>query len=618
MLQENDFFEALKELNLISYLGFNEKSGKSERVREVLLRSLSYELVQNNKSKWWLVDSIDSNFQYYVQLLNMGALKDFIESLDKNKLTVNDIFRCRSILFHNLLGKYTHAGARRYMYTRGRDITAPNDKIIQNLEKLVKIFNEKKSRKEDAFLNAVTFLLDFVKTHPFEEGVSRVSRLFANTYLYQHSIIPIKMTDERDKLYRYLTIYNLADYKGGLIGVLAFMCMTEEIAHEYYKTSANVPLKNLHAMEIRDTIFSLSNYNNSAVEDVKTIFKNGLKSRDSSLIKGALWLSWLSKNTNLELIEYALSSTEDKVKAMAILVAGDLDFEKYRERIYEVATGTMSNSKIAAVVVLNEHGLLNSNFVNNMLQNEKDEKILTIISMQLKYAQRPEEFIEISEKLTKSVYPGVKTGAYYTLTKYLPNDKVVQVLQRLWELPDETKKVVIEEASDREKTEDEITTFLSKDMLTDQLTRHILLGELTKRTRIDDKYMNALEIIIGSKSYDEVEKAYAIYLIGREKGFSYLLDRFDFKVNDKNSFLKNFAIALVHEKERKPSNYLRSEHHAVQSYGLNLNLALDLHEKNFEKLTRSNGSTYKDLEFYSALNFIYKFSEQRKPKIRNV
>jgi hypothetical protein len=610
---EDKLADALSELNLIPYLTSDNKQDDGEKLGDVLYRSLSYEQVQSDNSKWWITDSIDSDFQYYIQLINAGYLGDFLRRLRNQKLSVEDIYECRSIMFRSLLGKYTHSGLRRYINTRGRDIAVHRDEIGKNLNTLVEMFNRRAETGEEALVNAVTLLMDFAKVHPFEEGVSRLSRTFANTYLYMHNIRPLRMSDERDRTYRYLTIHSLGDYLGGFVGAVAYAIMSKEEVDAFCNGLADVRTTNLHSIEIKDTILWLAGHKVDYVKDVALLSKAGFESKDASLEKAALWLSWLTKTIDRKLIEKALNGDDDTVRALAIIVAADLDIETYGKKLKELARGDTSESRIAALIVLNEHGLLSKDFVAEELRSEKDERFLTILCMQLKYSPNQKEFLDILKELTDSQYAGVRVGAYYALATHFSETEMLKALCKTEGLQDEVRKVIVEEAVAR-KEEYGVAVALSESMLKDQLTRRIMLGELTKKATINAAYLDSLEWIATSESYEPLERAYAAYLVGREKGFAHLSEALGMKIEKETPFIISLALASVHEEEKRAKNPFKSELRIVRNYRQNLEFALKLHKEGIAMELSNQNDAYRNLEFKAVFDFV---SVNMQGKVKN-
>jgi hypothetical protein len=174
---------------------------------------------------------------------------------------------------------------------------------------------------------------------------------------------------------------------------------------------------------------------------------------------------------------------------------------------------------MVSVGVLGRNKLINNTLFRQIADVEVSNRVLGALGRIGRYMQPDKENLETLLKLTKHPDDNVKIGAYYGLVRIAKNSEVLEVIgaKTFDSLRPIVKKAIIEEISNSEKINDNgiahrIVEIVSKE----RDLRHVVLGELSRKGRVSSEYRNMLLKTMESES--EAEKAYALYLYGKNFG----------------------------------------------------------------------------------------------------
>lgn len=408
------------------------------------------------------------------------------------------------------------------------------------------------------------------------DGVSRIGRLITNIYLNKNGLKPIDITENRDLVKKVIECFNFSGYIAGTLGLIIATSIKENDKNKLIHSLIHSKTKNIYAIELRDNIlFYLNAINkNLLIKDAIKLYKHGIKS-DETLVQGALWLIWQSGSDN-SLLDEVVSNCNGRTKTLALLIMGDINFKKYKQLIKNNIFSSDVDQSIAAISMFGKNGELDKELVKSIIKTKKEYRILCSICRSLEHSTKLEEFTDLFDVLIKSKSNSVRLRAYHALISALPDNKIINILECNFtkETP-EIKKAIVGELGISGKLNDDVIAEKLIYLIDDKPTRKVLLGELSRQPKVNQTYILFLDRIMKSDNHSSSEKAYAIYLIGRERGYEFIFNRYCFKFDDKKSVIENFSLSLVHEISK---NIPPKTNHLID-----FNLALDISRKKTNK-----------------------------------
>ncbi len=108
-----------------------------------------------------------------------------------------------------LKGTYKLTRNNPYMPERGVHEYCPPELVVDEMERLVRIYGEMASEGYPPIVVAAWLHHAFAQIHPFEDGNGRVARALASVHLIRHGLLPL--TVYRDMRTRYITALEAAD-----------------------------------------------------------------------------------------------------------------------------------------------------------------------------------------------------------------------------------------------------------------------------------------------------------------------------------------------------------------------------------------------------------------------
>ena len=513
------YVEALRELSISSLIKNTSDVAKEEITKDALFKSIFYR-VDNKKEVYTetTTKNRESELEEYLCALNTKDTLQYIHCKDLYNAEINGILEVRKRLFRNVLGKYSYPKLRRYTNSCGTFVTMHQNEVEDTIEKLAIKLNAAPKNVESSFVSAVNYLLEMMKLHPVEEGDGRVGRLVTNSYLLQRGIKPIWLGDNRNQLISIAEAYCFSGYLGSTLGMIIGGYAKESGDKTFIKRISILKSNNPYTNELRDMIMLYSGEANEAEISKDIMSFRELGNKDTHFAHAALWLISVT-GEHKELLNTIYSEGKASTKALATLVMENVDIVKHQELI---RTGLNNKSylvRMASVGVLGRNKLINNALFRQIADEEMSNRVLGALGRIGRYMPPDKENLETLLKLTKHPDDNVKIGAYYGLVRIAKSSKVFEVIEAKTfdSLRPIVKKAIIEEISNSEKLNDEwiahgIVGIVSKE----RDLRHIVLGELSRKSRVSLEYRNMLFKTM--KSGSGAEKAYALYLYGKNFG----------------------------------------------------------------------------------------------------
>ncbi len=542
------------------------------------------ELLLNGK-----IVSKEGRFQDYIEILNHGEVYRRLIKISKRDVTIKDMIDLRTELFDGIPDKYR--GLRRYRNGVGEYITSPPSRVERELLATLKIINTKPASPVDAFLNALEFHLKIAHLHPFEDGVGRTTRLFMNLYLMKSGLMPIIISDEDNKLYRNsLSFYHFTGYTVSFVANMLIFSFEKTELHKLLEKVKRLDEKEPHNLEFRDIILQLtSNIDGAKLRsDIELLYKKGTEEKDIELALSGLWLSRNSK-IDTSIVRKAMASDNYRLRAGAVLAAGQIDIAKYGKYIKKLALGDDNEyNRILAIAVLARAKLLDSKLVEEIIEKENGEVALSALSEYLTWIDASPLYLKSIRKLMKNTSVNVSSRAHEAFINHADERMIVESVISLMQHKDSViqQSIIGQLRYSGKQFNPTIASALSDVAILDKGVRTLLLGSISSKDKMVEEFMPFLDEIMKSKDSTQEERAYAIYLIGIYKGVDYLKNEYKVNVGNGHNTLENIAsfLAYTHALEKDSAISPNKEYvFSLDDGKLNLVQCVEL-----ARLTKSN------------------------------
>ena len=566
MVEQRELYEAaIGQLGLTSALKIGSDGTTPPFPEEAVFRSIFYSdlrdpqrhdihdmMIRN------LVKMEDSHFQDYILLLNVPQIVSVFADLDDKEITSEDVKTVMRTTLQWMRGKYVHGDTKRYTNRTGDTsiyVTLDPQSSERELSRLAAQFNINGYVDTAAFVKATELFLNFVTLHPFENGNGRTSRLLTNKYLLSHGLKPIMVTS--DKVDNAASIggmdaYHFSGYLGGFIGWAIVSAVGRKKVDEIISGLDNKKL-DPHAVELRSilTVLSKPNFDREGMNnEVKWLYKIGKTTGDMSLINAAVWITGQARLEN-DILLRAMKDGDDGSRASTLLAMETLGYEKYECIIREVAISGSEYTRMAAIGIIGRNGGLDNELINTIMNSETNVKILGLFARALKSVD-PADAIPAIEQLMSRDEEIVNFNAYRSRIAIASGAEMLEMLKSsLKNDPLVRIKGVIEVISVVGKLNNpEVSQTLSQAALENRDIRKIILGELAAHSSIDAGYVAMCSQIMRGEQYNHADRAYSMYLMGREMGFDYLQENFGVKPFDSSrSVIENTASILIYARD---------------------------------------------------------------------
>jgi len=536
-------------LNTIFYSSFIEGNRLSQDAAKALINDGFVEL--------------GGRLSDYIELINHKKIYEAILEFDGKKITRTDVIRIHNLLFEGVIG--SSKGVRESATSVGSFLAAETGVLIEKgLDDAVGMLNKEAVSSADAFANAVDFHLKYVHIHPFNDGNGRTVRLFLNYYLLKSGLHPMFIGSKDKKAYfDGLAVYHSTEYELGAISTMLSFYLRDNEKELAALVSAKKKEheKDLPLLAFSDTLLLLANSidEKTIAEDIERLYlSNGTFAKIS-----ALWLISESQVWNEGLVDKALVDQDARIRSMALFAIESVmgrnksEFDRYCPKVQEISLkDTDYNVRADALYMLGRRGepYLNRSIIKESLEKEKNASVITQVLNSAKNAFGHSDSVEFIAPLLKHESLDVRVMAYQAFIMGASSEDILKVLRNTFGLKKDEKTSLIKTlavvdnsngGSTSKLEHDEIAKLLSRQALDDKELADRLLYYLSLRPEMNEEYVRFAEKILDLDSFDDTEKAYATYSLGKTKGQEYLKSKYGLRLNKDDSLIKNVAVFLT-------------------------------------------------------------------------
>ncbi len=558
----DQYAKALDELDVVRHL--RVKNGREEEtlsaITDGIFKGVFYSrqdsqthdarsLISNGN-----IDDKDSAFQDYIQLINMGKLSRFMDDFFDSEVTADRLLAVRRYALEGTTGMYSWTDYRAWRVKVGRTgtfITVPSAEVEERLAGVASILNRKTGSDAEALVNASDFFLKFIELHPFDEGNGRTARTITNTYLLKNGLRPMMITSMPKNLDFFVwsqDVSQFSGYGGAFIPNMVVAMIGKDVLNgEFLEHMKKIETANPYALGIRDSLLLSADAigRDRLIGDIETLYKLG-KEGDTGLIHSALWLS-LRGGVDSWVLREAFEQGDDRTRALAVRVMEEVNLKAYLPELRAAALTGGYYTRIAAIGVLGKNGVSDERIMEAVSEWHEDIGVNCAIGVYLRNVDSSRS-IDTLKSLLDHPSRNLRIRGYHATVAYGSESDVLDIVgNRLREEPKEVIKATIEEVSRTGKinSSDNIAAALTRWASEDSYVRMIVLGELSGKDNINNAYVPLLERLIGTGAFPSTDRAFALYLLGRERGFGYLSERYGAGIGEGRDIMENVALALV-------------------------------------------------------------------------
>jgi hypothetical protein len=494
----------------------------------------------------------------YIELLNHKGVYNHIAQIGDNEITVGDVVKLRGLLFSNILDNL-HYGPRRSMTSVDDYITEGTVELQKGMDELVGILNRKPSNASDAFSNALEFHLLFVDSHPFEDGNGRMVRLLMNWYLIKNGLAPIIVAKgDKKEYFDSIGPFHFCGYTDAFASFMLYSELktagidVEEFSKKIEKESMIKDFLLMFDGKIDEASMS---------KKVSSYYSSGNKSQKLGAI-------WIAGHLNVQSPELSIAVQEDdpEIVSMALLAMENRavnrfensieELDRFTERIRELAiAGREKREQLLAISLLGKIGTLDRGTVIKIIERQKDTRIIAQTFNALRYNQTNLDSVDLLERYLDTGNPDLDANAYAALITNAPIPTLEKHLEGICNEEDAIKDEIIKWLSRVKKKVgpdkisainlDGIAKKLSDAAAKDERVRRLLLGHLSTVEDLNPEYLGVLKRILMDPSSNDIERSYATYCIGINRGYDYLHSETGISVASTNGQFLNMSAFIV-------------------------------------------------------------------------
>lgn len=562
MSNTEEYARAIEELGLMQHLRLkgDDTRGNVAQITDAILKSVFYSKPYSHRhtASSMLtnghIDDKDGTLQDYVQMLNMGELAVHMDGFFDRRIDAEAILGVRKLELKSAMGVYSWNSFRAWRVKVGREgtfMSAPETEVKNDLERIAEILNQKMGSEAEVVVNAANFFLSFIRLHPFDEGNGRTGRIMMNTYLLKHGLKQSLVTKEPEDNYTNLKstdLFSFSGYSGAFVSWVLTSMIGKEKMERISDGLGRIRTENPYALFLRDSmLLSVGKITREELSrDIDFLYEHG-KKENINFIHAALWLAWRG-NVDSQMLAEAVGHPNQKVRAVAVHAMEGIDFEKYRYAILDVAYSGSVLDRIAAIGILGRHQFADDRLMHMVFDRNSDFGVNCAIGVYLRNINSSNA-VDILWQLADHPNKNLRVRGYHAIVAYGSEEDAIEILEnRLKNEPREIIKATIEEVSrtGRINSSEKIAEKLSGLMMEDRYICYIVLGELSNKDTINPLYAKTIDSIIRSGRFSDADRAFALYLVGREKGLEHLRSEYGIDFGNGNSTLTNTALALVH------------------------------------------------------------------------
>ncbi len=506
-----------------------------------------------------------------ILLMQLIEVVDQLEKFEKYPVTVNSLKTLRGTLIKNLFGNSKYGpGLRRYRNSTGPYITEPMESMSNQLKKTISLLNTKHEDPTEAFMNGIQFYAEFIKIHPFEDTDGRTARLLYNWYAIKNRIRAIHISEEFKDMYtEVLHPYYLSGYIGSAVTSMLLLTLTPTRIDRLKKLMKREETDSLTIVELKALLKASLNMADPEElgRDVSRLFE--ARSEKKNYSYAALWLCNLT-NLDHEVIRRAYEETEDpKLRVLAVNVMSKINYQKYKDLIMgSLLKDPDENVRAQAVMQIGLKGDINK-IHPKIIESEKSALVLMTLGKALTFVDghgetEPNMLQKTIKRLMADEEPNVRLRGYQAfaarsgveeITGMLAGDflKIDSMLQ---------KEVIVELNRTNRLNTPQISRRLSELAKDDITIKQHLLGELGIKGVSGNGYESLFRHILSTNGHTDGERAHAIYLLGKQKGYDYLCELKEL-LGPVYSKLEKLAVALVYLDSLESTNGISPPKHTL-------------------------------------------------------
>ena len=498
-------------------------------------------------------------------LYNTNDIYEKMAELKGKGITIGDIVELKRRITANLFGSTTElrnmndtrtsfdAGIRKYPVTIGCFFVAetPED-VTGRLEEILAQLNFEPSSASNAFVTALNFHNDFEHLHPLTNADGRIGKLLMNFYLVRNGLTPIYVTSaDKADYYESVNVFHLSRYNGAFItNMLSIACssQSESLIERIESVDKNDP----YVLELRDLIlqrFGMINPD-ELTKDLHMVHEMG-GDKDSQLTLAGLYLSGKAK-LDTELVLRNFRHEDNDIQAMAMWAMMEINPAKYLPCLKSAVMESPSTRiRIAALTLIARNGLLDASFANMIAVGEEDALIKFALLRHLQSVKPSAEYIETIKHFLNSENSDLRAAAYGAAVYNSSKNTLIELLDSV-DVNDSVIATVIVGACCYPQLsemfmDNDVAISLSRIASGSEPARTLLLRTLSKFSSdlsLPDAYVDFCRGLLEKSSF-ESERAYALYVLGKQKGFDYIKERYSVGFGMGNSTLMNVVLTLV-------------------------------------------------------------------------
>jgi hypothetical protein len=463
--------------------------------------------------------------------------------------SIGNLNETRNLISDKSFGDYRD-GKRRYLISLGGIYVVDSLKTIdKDINEITNILNRKSESSTDAFLTAVEFHMRFAYLHPLTNCDGRINKLLTNLYLLKEGLDGIVITNQQKQIYSdSLIMFNTFGVKSIFI---ATMLLATRNGAELQSAIKKTEPTTARSLIFKDLMLTLTEgiTAQSLDKDIKSSYKE-FKNRDKEMTLVALWLLGYAGLDNENILLDAYRNEDKEIRGMSMLAMSKVDPTRYHRYVKEGLEDPESSIRTLSIGLLAKNRLLDSSIVSGIIEREADESVLTALTEHLRYVPKSTSYTEPLAKLMDSKNINVKMRAFAAFFVNANMCKRGEVLRTLKYQEPEVILQTLCTGFERELgifNEEKVAAAVSAIALENTHILRLLLRSMTRipeDARLSRHYVEMCSRVLNESNYKELEKAFAVYVLGGQIGYETLSERYGIIPDVNGGVATNTALIL--------------------------------------------------------------------------
>ena len=481
----------------------------------------------------------DGKLPDYIQMINLKSVVEVFSAIDWGEVSTRQMGDIRSALLEGVYnnGKF-FGGLRRYRTSIGPFFSSPTETLEEDFEEAARMLGVSHESASLTLLHAIDFKLRFIALHPYEDGDGRTSRLIENYYLIKNGIKPTHISSNVIDFWPESTnIYHTSGCVGPYIISTLIQIIGHDSAQQLAQKAMGMGAMDGYSIALRTNILVQTNNMSAGTlrAEVERLYGIGVTSGDRELKANALWLAAISK-CDSEILRKAVNDADPKTRSAGLYAMGMIDLYKYEGVIKRHAKDDEDEmTRMVAVVQLGLKGRMDAKLSLRLLGAEGSDIVRVAIARYAASADESRGMERLVEALIETGNYDMRMRAFRIMMRHYDDQAVAGILREMIpsEHEDLRKGAVIELNRCGKMNRPQVAYALSEMAMGDPLVRKAVLGELIGNEQISKIYHPLLRMVAKDDLNDRCtyfEKAYAIYMLGRDNGYEYIKE--GLKINE--------------------------------------------------------------------------------------